>query len=139
MRPLRKACTSRERRHLVAASVVVAILAAGSRAHAEPASVMLEREARPASESSVNDLVPPRPPPFLYTVPWQLRPLPAPRVIRFDTSFAFSEDAAARRAVTTASILTLSVPIPGTGPKTGGLALVLRGAMVEHGAPDGQR
>lgn len=71
---------------------------------------------------------PPPPPP--YSVPWQLRPIVAPTVVRAESSIAFYEDKAGKGGATVASILTASYRIPGTGPAGAGLAPVLRAAFV---------
>jgi hypothetical protein len=63
-------------------------------------------------------------------VPWQLRPIVAPTVVRAETSVALYEDRAGRGGTTTASILTGSYRIPGTGPASAGLAPVVRIAFV---------
>lgn len=78
-------------------------------------------EAPPAPKSSV-------PPP--YSVPWQLRPIVAPTVVRVESSLAFYEDVNAGRGATSATLLTAAYRIPGTGPATAGLAPVVRLAFV---------
>src|SRR5687768_6371285 len=77
------------------------------------------------------------PPPFLYSVPWQLRPLPAPTVVRLDSVLGFDEDRLSRRGTTLVSMLTTSARIPGTGPPRAGLALVLRSGLVSDSPPGG--
>ncbi|MFO0739651.1 MAG: hypothetical protein U0270_27380 [Labilithrix sp.] len=80
----------------------------------------------------------PTPPP--YSVPWQLRPIVAPTVLRFDTSAAFYEDARGRGGATIASLLTASYRIPGTGPASAGLAPLVRVAFVtDDPAPGNQK
>ena len=79
----------------------------------------------------------PKPPPFLYSVPWQLRPLPAPTVVRLDTMVGFDEDRASRRGATAVSFLTLAARIPRTGPPRAGLDLVARGGFVHDKPPTG--
>jgi len=68
--------------------------------------------------------------PAPYSVPWQLRPIVAPTVVRAESSIAFYEDKAGKGGATVASILTASYRIPGTGPAGAGLAPVLRAAFV---------
>ena len=74
----------------------------------------------------------PDPPPKTqpYSVPWQLRPIVAPTVLRSDTSIALYEDVGGQRGSTVASLLTASYRIPGTGPPSAGLAPLLRVAIV---------
>ena len=74
----------------------------------------------------------PGPPPASqpYSVPWQLRPIVAPTVLRSDTSIAPYEDVGGQRGSTTASLFTASYRIPGTGPASAGLAPLIRFAIV---------
>lgn len=65
-----------------------------------------------------------------YSVPWQLRPIVAPTVLRSDTSIALYEDVGGQRGSTVASLLTASYRIPGTGPASAGLAPLVRVAVV---------
>ncbi len=96
----------------VALAVGLAILGAAGAAAADPV-------AKP----------PPAPPPP-YSIPWQLRPVPAVNVLRWDTAFARYEDSRANAALTVATLLTAAARIPGTGPPTAGLSLLLRLGMV---------
>src|SRR5688572_22214830 len=66
---------------------------------------------------------PPPPPP--YSVPWQLRPVVAPNVVRLDTSFASYQEAHGN-GLTTASVLTGAWRIPDTGPPSAGLSPTVR-------------
>lgn len=73
-----------------------------------------------------------------YSLPWQLRPIIAPTVLRSDTSIALYENAGGRRGTTVVSMLTASYRIPGTGPPTAGLAPLVRVAIVgDDPAPGG--
>jgi hypothetical protein len=85
-----------------------------------------------AADATPADIAPaPAPPkPAPYSVPWQLRPIVAPTVVRSDTSVALYEDALGRRGTTLVSMLTASYRIPGTGPATAGLAPLVRFAFV---------
>jgi hypothetical protein len=78
------------------------------------------------------------PPPAPYSLPWQLRGVTAATSIRSDTTLALYEDAASHHGSTVASLLTGSLRIPHTGPKTAGLVAVVRGAMVEDTSPAGR-
>ncbi|MBL8607058.1 MAG: hypothetical protein JNL38_07050 [Myxococcales bacterium] len=76
----------------------------------------------------------PAPPP--YSVPWQLRPIVAPRVLRAESSLAFYEDAAGKGGFTDATLVTAAYRIDGTGPATAGLAPVVRwGFVTDDPAP----
>jgi hypothetical protein len=77
------------------------------------------------------------PAPALYSIPWQLKAVVAATSIRLDTAAAFYEDTASRHGSTVASLLTASLRIPNTGPKTAGLVVFARGAMVEDTSPAG--
>lgn len=83
----------------------------------------------------------PSPKPALppYSVPWQLRPIVAPTVVRAETSLASYEDKAGSGGMTIASILTASYRIPGTGPASAGLAPVVRAAFVTDDPAPGNR
>ena len=90
-------------------------------------------EGGPATESPATTTPdaptsPPKPPP--YSVPWQLRPIVAPTVLRSDTSVALYEDVGGQRGSTVVSVFTASYRIPGTGPPSAGLAPVVRVAVV---------
>ncbi len=74
-----------------------------------------------------------------YSVPWQLRPIVAPTVLRSDTSFALYEDPTGRGGTTVVSVLTASLRVPNTGPPGAGLAPVVRVAFVADDPPPGQR
>lgn len=65
-----------------------------------------------------------------YSVPWQLRPIVAPTVVRVESSLALYEDANAGRGATSATIVTAAYRIPGTGPATAGLSPLVRLAFV---------
>jgi hypothetical protein len=89
-------------------------------------------DAPPAAESSAETAaVAP------YSVPWQLRPIVAPTVIRAESSFAFYEDRGGAGGTTMASLVTAGYRIPGTGPPNAGLAVVARGAFVTDDPPPG--
>lgn len=103
-------------------------------AHSEPQAV--SSNVAPASESPPA-VTKPAPPP--YSVPWQLRPIVAPSVIRSETSFAFYEDKAGGGGATIASLLTASYRIPGTGPASAGLAPMVRAAFVTDDPAPGNR
>lgn len=75
--------------------------------------------------------------PFRYSVPWQLRPLPAPTVLRFDNTLALDEDRLARRGKTLVSFLTAAARVPGTGPRRAGLNLLIRAGFVSDVPPGG--
>lgn len=92
-------------------------------------SVAGELSTRPTTEA------PPKPAP--YSIPWGLRPIVAPTVVRLDTSFARYEDKVASSGITSATVLTASYRVPGTGPATAGLAPVLRLAFVADDPPSG--
>jgi hypothetical protein len=77
------------------------------------------------------------PPPFRYTIPWQLRPLPAPTVVRLDTVVGVDEDRASRRGMTLVSFLTAAARVPGTGPPRAGLDIIARGGFVTDSPPTG--
>jgi hypothetical protein len=95
-----------------------------------PAATPPEPAVAPPAEPAV-------PPP--YSVPWQLRPIVAPTVIRSDTSFAFYEDPSGRQGTTVVSVLTASYRVSNTGPPGAGLAPVVRLAFVTDNPPPGQR
>jgi hypothetical protein len=75
--------------------------------------------------------------PFRYSVPWQLRPLPAPTVLRLDNVVAFNEDKQARHGLTTVSFLTAAGRIPGTGPARAGLDVLARAGFAVDSPPTG--
>jgi hypothetical protein len=77
-------------------------------------------------------------PPVPYSIPWQLRGLPAVTAARSDTSIASYENNASDHGLTVASIIAGSIRIPETGPRTAGLALTARTAVVEDSAPGGR-
>jgi len=99
------------------------------------AMVLLVSTAARAEEEAV----PPPPPAAPYSVPWQLRPVVAPTVLRFDASTAFYEDVAGHGGTTVASVLTAAYRIPGTGPKTAGLSPLVRLAFVTDDPAPGNR
>ncbi|MFO0677055.1 MAG: hypothetical protein U0169_10990 [Polyangiaceae bacterium] len=72
-------------------------------------------------------------------MPWQLRPIVAPTVIRSETSVAFYEDALGSGGTTIASVLTASYRVPGTGPASAGLAPVVRAAFVTDDPAPGNK
>jgi hypothetical protein len=81
----------------------------------------------------------PKPAPLApYSLPWQLRCITAVTAIRSDTTLAVYEDAASRHGSTVASLLTGTLRIPHTGPRFAGLAVVVRGAVVEDISPAGR-
>lgn len=77
---------------------------------------------------------PPKPPP--YSLPWQLRPVIAPTVIRVDSTLSTYEDAGARPGRTIATGLTGSYKIPGTGGPGAGFAIVGRLMLVDDSPPE---
>jgi hypothetical protein len=92
-------------------------------------------DAPPPSEPSLNLTPKPKPPP--YSLPWQLRPVLAPTVIRSDNTVSAYEDSGGRRGATIANGLTGSVKIPGTGPEgPNGLAIIGRLMMVDDEPPN---
>jgi hypothetical protein len=58
--------------------------------------------------------------------------------LRSDTAMASYEDAASGHGLTFASLLTATLRIPYTGPKTAGVTAFLRGAFVEDTSPAGK-
>jgi hypothetical protein len=74
-----------------------------------------------------------------YSVPWQLRPVVAPTVVRVDASLARYEDGASTAGTTAVGVLTVAARIPETGPPTTGVALVFRTAVLHDSAPNGAR
>ena len=97
---------------------------------AEPPSVSPDGQGAASSGEPATPAKPETPKPAPYSMPWQLRPIVAPTVVRAETSVALYEDAAGRGGSTVASLLTASYRIPGTGPATAGLAPVVRVAFV---------
>lgn len=97
-----------------------------SRREADPAPLPPDTRGAPPPPSSA-------PPP--YSIPWQLRPVVAPTVVRSDTSFASYENARGDKGLTIASLLTASYRIPGTGPAGAGLAPVIRATFVTDSPP----
>lgn len=81
----------------------------------------------------------PKPPPAPYSVPWNLRPIVAPTVVRLEQGLATYEDAASRRGLTSVTVLTASYKIPGTGEKLAGLAPLVRLAFVADDPTPGAR
>ena len=77
---------------------------------------------------------PPKAPP--YSLPWQLRPVIAPTVLRIDSTLSTYEDAAARPGRTVATGLTGSYKIPGTGGPGSGLAVIGRLMLVDDSPPE---
>lgn len=80
---------------------------------------------------------PPKPPPPPYSLPWQLRPVLVPNVVRWDNTFAFYEDVASRKATTWATILNAIVRIPHTGGPNAGLGVLVRLPLVYDAPPVG--
>lgn len=91
---------------------------------------MAEPRSEPAPEAPVA-----RPAP--YSLPWGLRPVIAPTVVRLDTSVARYEDRSAEGGLGVASLLTASYRIPGTGPQGAGLAPLVRVAVTADSPPSG--
>ncbi len=79
----------------------------------------------------------PAAPPAPYSLPWGLRPIIAPTVVRLDNSIARYEDRAGIGGLSTASLLTVSYRIPGTGPQGAGLAPLVRVALAADSPPSG--
>jgi hypothetical protein len=71
-----------------------------------------------------------------YSVPWQLRPVVAPTVVRLDDSLAFYGPRSAH-GTTNVTVLSAAMRIDGTGPPGAGLVPVLRAGFVVDSAPDG--
>lgn len=109
-----------------AALLVVALTGSSARA---------DEAAPPPPAAPAEPAASPKPSP--YSLPWQLRPIIAPTVLRAESSAAFYEDAAGRSGSTVASILTASYRIPGTGPASAGLAPLMRLGFVTDAPPDG--
>lgn len=97
----------------------------------------LPSSVEPGTEPPPSPPTPPKPAPPPYSVPWQLRPIVAPTIVRSETSFASYEDRAGNGGMTIASIMTAAYRIPGTGPASAGLAPVLRAAFVTDDPPPG--
>lgn len=130
--------------------LIAALLCSGfsrpARAQSVPSSASFVPSASPAvpgdpsGASSSSSAQPGRaaeglPSPAPYSVPWQLRPIVAPTVIRVESSLAFYEDASSGRGATSATILTAAYRIPGTGPLSAGLAPLVRLALVADAPP----
>lgn len=79
------------------------------------------------------------PPPAPYSVPWQLRPIVAPRVVRPESTFAFYEDTAGKGGFTNVTLLTAAYRIEGTGPAGAGLAPLVRWGFVTDDPAPGNR
>lgn len=123
------------RRTLVPFAIVIAALARTSFVRADTVDSRVPEADEPPSPAppvvaAPAPAPPPPPPPPPYSVPWQLRPIVAPTVVRPETSFAIYEDRAGNAGTTIASLLTASYRIPGTGPASAGLASVIRVAFV---------
>jgi hypothetical protein len=103
-----------------AALFAASVMASSPRARAE------EPEAAPPGAA---------PAPAPYSLPWQLRPAAASTTVRSDTSFARYEDAKSNGGFTTASQLSASYKIPGTGEKWAGLAAMVRLAIADDAPP----
>ncbi|MFO0675318.1 MAG: hypothetical protein U0169_02210 [Polyangiaceae bacterium] len=100
----------------------------------------------PAATAQAQELMaaePPPPPPepakpLAYSIPWQLRPILAPTVVRMDALAAvYSAAPPSGAGLTLSSVVTAAYKIPGTGPKGSGLAAVLRFAAVGDAPPTG--
>ncbi len=78
-----------------------------------------------------------KPPPPLapYSLPWSLRPVIAPTVLRIESSLARYENAASEGGLSAVTVLTGSYRIEGTGPKAAGLAPMLRLAIASDLPP----
>ncbi len=92
--------------------------------------------------AGADETTPPTPPPPArsapYSLPWQLRPIIAPRVVRAETSIARYEDAAGNAGTTVASVLTASYRL-GDAKDLTGVAPVVRLAWVTDDPPPGER
>jgi hypothetical protein len=83
-----------------------------------------------ATPAQVSDLAPPpiaapAPPPAPYSVPWQLRPVAAATVFRWDTALSFYENPMKESAETVASTMLVSY-------KIGSFAPLVRAAFVQN-------
>jgi hypothetical protein len=114
--------------------------AATSSGTAEPEPARAQATAPPVADtpgpSEPSKDLPAKPTPPPYSLPWQLRPVIAPTVIRVDTSVATYEDAGGRSGRTLATGLTGSYKIPGTGDPGSGLAIVGRLMIVDDSPPE---
>lgn len=105
----------------LAASGLLAVTLAPSRARAqEPA----------APSPQVSEMAPaptpaPAPPPAPYSVPWQLRPVAAATVFRWDTAMSFYDNPMKQSAETVASTMLVSY-------KIGSFAPLVRAAFVQN-------
>ncbi len=84
----------------------------------------------PAPSPSTNTPAP-------YSLPWQLRPIVAPTVIRSDTSIAAYENAASTGGTTIVTSVLAAYKIPGTGGPSVGLSPVARLTMINDSPPAG--
>lgn len=76
-------------------------------------------------------------PPAPYVLPWALRPIIAPTVVRVDNTLALYEDAAGQGGVTYVVGLLGGYKVPGTGGPTEGLSLFGRLTAATDAAPGG--
>lgn len=84
------------------------------------------------------DAEPTPPPP--YVLPWALRPVIAPSVLRWDTTLALYEDPeTAARGVTLVSGLLGVYKVPGTGGPSAGLNVLARLTLAHDQPPAGPR
>lgn len=117
-------------RYVVTALATVALACGVGTARADEPPAPTEEPAPPAPPPAPAA----KPPP--YSVPWQLRPVVAPRVVRVESTLAFYEDAAAKGGFTDVTILTAAYRIDGTGPAGAGLAPLVRvGFVTDDPAP----
>lgn len=93
-----------------------------------------EGASAPAGAPSAASSRGPAPP---YSLPWQLRPIIAPTVLRAETTAALYEGVPGGAGVTFATLLTGSYRIEGTGPKGAGLAPLVRLTLVGDAPPGG--
>lgn len=92
---------------LLAGGAAITLDTTPAAAQAAPAAPAQELPAV-AKEATVPPAAAPAPPPPPYSIPWQLRPMPAVTVVRSDTSTAFFEDAAGNSGTTVSSMLLAS-------------------------------
>jgi hypothetical protein len=108
----------------------------GRSAHAQDRGATAAQPAESVTEPAVATTPPPVPAkkPFAYSIPWQLRPVAVPNVIRSDTAFAFYERPAdGEKGTTIASILLGSYRI---SPSFG---VLVRAGAVKSSPPGGPK
>jgi hypothetical protein len=72
-----------------------------------------------------------------YSIPWQLRPVVAPTVVRIDDSVAHYGPWR-EHGITNVTIVTGAMRIAGTGPPNAGLVPLVRAGIAVDRAPDGR-